>query len=167
MIITCPNCKKKFNIDAALIPAEGRDLQCGACDKVWFYKNNTQPADTLLQNQFESLNENQSNMIDDETTQIPQINKEDNNKKIEDLNYDINENKIRIKQTINVKKDEEKSSSKFFSYLVVFIISFVALIVLLETLKTPLINVFPGLEQILFNLFETLKDIKLFIIDLS
>ena len=167
MIITCPNCKKKFNIDAALISAEGRDLQCGACDKVWFYKNNTQPTDTLLQNQVELLNENQSNIIDDESTQIPQINEEDNKKKIEDLNYDINENKINIKQTINVKKDEEKSSSKYFSYLVVFIISFVALIILLETLKTPLINVFPGLEQILFNLFETLKDIKLFIIDLS
>jgi len=50
--------------------------------------------------------------------------------------------------------------------LIVFIISFVALIVLLDTLKTPLINVFPGLEIILFNLFETLQDIKLFIIDL-
>ena len=61
----------------------------------------------------------------------------------------------------------KKSSNKFFSYLVVFIISFVALIILLETFKTPLINVFPGLEHILFNLFETLKDIKLFIIDLS
>ena len=52
------------------------------------------------------------------------------------------------------------------SVLIVFIISFVALIILLDTLKTPLINVFPGLEIILFNLFETLQDIKLFIIDL-
>ena len=167
MIITCPNCKKKFNIDAALIPVEGRDLQCGSCDKVWFYKNNNQPADTLVQNQVGSLNENQTNIFDDESTQISQINEEDNKKKIKDLSNDINENKIRIKKTIDVKKDEKKSSSKFFSYLVVFIISFAALIILLETLKTPLINVFPGLEQILFNLFETLKDIKLFIIDLS
>jgi len=168
MIITCPNCKKKFNIDVALIPAEGRDLQCGACDKVWFYINNNQIGDTLVQNQVGLLNENQTNIIDDESTQISQINnEEDNKKKIEDLNNDFNEKKIRIKQAINVKKGEKKSSSKFFSYLVVFIISFVALIILLETLKTPLINVFPGLERILFNLFETLKDIKLFIIDLS
>ena len=58
------------------------------------------------------------------------------------------------------------NGNKFFSYLIVFIISFVALIILLDTLKTPLINVFPGLEIILFNLFETLQDIKLFIIDL-
>jgi len=38
MIITCPSCKKKFKIDANLIPLKGRDLQCGSCDHVWFYK---------------------------------------------------------------------------------------------------------------------------------
>ena len=60
----------------------------------------------------------------------------------------------------------KNTSGKFFSYIIVFFISFVALIILIDTLKTPLINIFPGLEVILFNLFETLKDIKLFIIDL-
>ena len=167
MIITCPCKKKKFNIDAALIPTEGRDLQCGACDKVWFYKNNNQPSDTITQNQVGSLNENQTNIIEDESTQIPQINDKDPIRKIKDIDNEITENKIRIKKTIDAKKDEKKSSNKFFSYLVVFIISFVALIILLETFKTPLMNVFPGLEHILFNLFETLKDIKLFIIELS
>ena len=38
MIITCPNCKKKFNIDPTLINNEGRDLKCGSCDHVWYYK---------------------------------------------------------------------------------------------------------------------------------
>ena len=38
MIITCPNCEKKFKIDNSLIPEEGRDLQCGSCEHVWFYK---------------------------------------------------------------------------------------------------------------------------------
>ena len=38
MIITCPSCKKKFNIDINLIPSEGRNLQCGSCDNIWFYK---------------------------------------------------------------------------------------------------------------------------------
>ena len=38
MIITCPNCKKKFNIDPTLIPEDGRDLKCGSCDHVWLYK---------------------------------------------------------------------------------------------------------------------------------
>ena len=38
MIITCPNCNKQFKIDNSLIPNEGRDLQCGSCSHVWFYK---------------------------------------------------------------------------------------------------------------------------------
>ena len=38
---------------------------------------------------------------------------------------------------------------------------------IIDTLKVPLINVFPGLEILLFNLFEILKDIKLFIIALK
>ena len=74
-----------------------------------------------------------------------------------------------IKKNIKIdnKKVEKKSVVNFFSYLLVFIISFVALIILIDTLKSPLINFFPGLEVILFNLFETLKDVKLFIIDLT
>ena len=44
MIITCPNCNKQFKIDNSLISDEGRDLQCGSCNHIWFYniqeKNN-------------------------------------------------------------------------------------------------------------------------------
>ena len=38
---------------------------------------------------------------------------------------------------------------------------------ILDTLKSPLINFFPELEVVLFNLFESLKDVKLFIINLT
>ena len=38
MIITCPCQKKQFKIDRSLIPNEGRELQCGSCERVWFYK---------------------------------------------------------------------------------------------------------------------------------
>jgi len=79
---------------------------------------------------------------------------------IKDLKNNIEKENLKKVENLDGKK------SKLFSYLIVFFISFVALIILVDTLKTPLINVFPGLEVILFNLFETLKDIKLFIIDL-
>ena len=42
----------------------------------------------------------------------------------------------------------------------------IAIFILIDTFKSPLIDIFPKLENILFNLYETLKDIKLFIIDL-
>jgi hypothetical protein len=135
------------------VPENGRDLQCGSCNHAWFYKPENQIEAPL------SLNEN--TFVKTEKTKI----------ETEDQNIKINKEtkkEPRIKKEI--PKIIEKSTnrgSKLFSYLIVFIISFVALIVLLDTLKTPLINVFPGLEIILFNLFETLQDLKLFIIDLT
>ena len=154
MIISCPNCNKQFKIDNSLIPDEGRDLQCGSCNEVWFYK--------IEKDNNEALNLNEE-IISKDIEVKAEI-------KEEKINTEIsNEKKIKISEKqINppTSKTNENIGSKFFSYLIVFIISFVAIIILLDTLKTPLINVFPGLEVILFNLFETLQDIKLFIIDL-
>lgn len=36
MRITCPNCLAQYEIDATLLPAEGREVQCSACDSIWF-----------------------------------------------------------------------------------------------------------------------------------
>ena len=164
MIITCPNCNKQFKIDNSLIPDEGRDLQCGSCNHIWFYniqeKNNEvlELKQEIISEDIETKAENKENKIEEEQQPEEIIKNEINSKKKE-------KNSEKQKNTTTPKKIENKGS-KFFSYLIVFIISFVALIILLDTLKTPLINVFPGLEIILFNLFETLQDIKLFIIDL-
>ena len=40
MIIECPNCNKKFEIDQNLVPNDGRLLQCGNCSHKWFFKTN-------------------------------------------------------------------------------------------------------------------------------
>jgi len=164
MIITCPNCNKQFKTDNSLIPDEGRDLQCGSCNHIWFYniqeKNNEvlELKQEIISEDIETKAENKEDKIEEKQQQEEIIKTEINNKKKE-------KNSEKQKNTTTLKKTENKGS-KFFSYLIVFIISFVALIILLDTLKTPIINVFPGLEIILFNLFETLQDIKLFIIDL-
>ena len=163
MIIICPSCKKKFNLDINLIPSDGRDLQCGSCEHIWFYKKQEPISEPLKINEDIAIKE-----------------KEDSDKLNVDRSKDqlikkpVEENKKAKSGLSAIKETESKSevikknqSSKFFSYLIVFIISLGALIILLDTLKTPLINIFPGLEVLLFNLYETLKDIKLFIIDLS
>ena len=155
MIITCPNCNKQFKIDNSLIPDEGRDLQCGSCNHIWFYKNEEKNSEVL------ELNEEIARK-DIETKHE----KKEQNKQIEKT-YNEKKGKILEKQkNKTTPKNKANKVSKFFSYLIVLIISFVALIILLDTLKTPLINVFPVIEILLFNLFETLQDIKLFIIDL-
>ena len=38
MIIECPECKKKFEIDNNLIPSTGRLLQCSSCSHKWYFK---------------------------------------------------------------------------------------------------------------------------------
>ena len=160
MIITCPNCEKKFQISTTLVPEKGREVQCGSCNNVWFYKLENESKVSL------ELNENIS--VNKEKTQI----------ETEDQNIEISKKTLKEKDESEIKKKISKEipkiiknptnrGSKLFSYLIVFIISFVALVILLDTLKTPLISVFPGLEIILFNLFETLQDLKLFIIDLT
>ena len=163
MIITCPSCKKKFNIDINLIPSEGRDLQCGSCNHVWFYKKQDPISEPLHINEDIAIRENEdSDKLNDDKS------------KDQLIEQPFEENKKAKPKLSTIKETESKpgaikktNSSKFFSHLIVFIISLGALIILLDTLKTPLINIFPGLEVLLFNLYETLKDIKLFIIDLS
>lgn len=36
MRLICPSCRAQYEIEAELIPLEGRDVQCSACDHVWF-----------------------------------------------------------------------------------------------------------------------------------
>jgi uncharacterized Zn finger protein (UPF0148 family) len=146
-----------------LIPTDGRDLQCGSCEHIWFYKKEDQKSEPLEINEDITIKENEYN---------EKLNDDESNGQL--INQPIEENKKTKSELSAIKETESKSevikktkSSKFFSYLIVFIISLGALIILLDTLKTPLINIFPGLEVLLFNLYETLKDIKLFIIDLS
>ena len=157
MIITCPNCKKKFHIDPTLIPEDGRDLKCGSCDHVWLYKIEDVNSKPLTINENNDNNEIETDKVEKN---------QPIHKKINEKDEDINTKKFQEKQKTISKDKSKNTGGKFFSYLIVFIITFVALIILLDTLKTPLINVFPGIEIILFNLFETLQDIKLFSIDL-
>ena len=156
MIITCPCEKKQFKIDSSLIPNEGRELQCGSCERVWFYKPQNKSEAPLALNNNVSTNKTEQNIeVKKKNLEISKTLQQEK----------IIEAEIKKENLKTVEKSEGKKY-KLFSYLIVFIISFVALIILVDTLKTPLINVFPGLEVILFNLFETLQDIKLFIIDL-
>ena len=166
MIISCPNCKKRFNLAPSLMPSKGRDLQCGSCEHVWFYKIEEENPPPLTLKEDIDNNEVEANLIKDDIEELV----EDKKSITSDNPYKkkITTKKILDSKRLETNKIKKKNTgSKFFSYLIVLIISFAALIILLDTIKIPLINVFPGIEIILFNLFETLEDIKLFIIDLS
>ena len=163
MIISCPSCNKKFKIEDALIPSKGRNLQCGSCNHNWFYKIENKTAEPLKLEEnidkkvVEATENNVSNYNNTESLKA-KLNQE--------LDKDIKKDNI-IQNSDLPKKSKNITFGKFLSYIIVSIISFAVFVILIDTLKTPLIDIFPGLEILLFNLFETLQDIKLFIIDLS
>ena len=148
MIIACPSCKKKFEIDAALIHDEGRTLKCGSCDHVWFYKKEDQI------NNYE-IEEKKLEIIEKPIPTKSPI------KSIEKSKKNTND-----KALVKYQKKEVLNLGKVFRYILVIVLSFITLIVLLDTLKLPLSNIFPNLEFILFNLYETVRDIILFLKDL-
>ena len=96
-------------------------------------------------------------------------NKDDNvNEKLskteETINLEnIDDTEPSFNELINENKKTRFSVSKFLSYFLVFLITFIALIIVLDTFKSPLSRVIPELEIFLYNFFETLKDLYLFI----
>jgi predicted Zn finger-like uncharacterized protein len=159
MIIDCTNCLKKFEVNSSLIPENGRAIQCGSCNHVWFYKPQI---DSQKNETISDVSENQNKS----EIEISLANKEfDENYKNQTEKEKINTNEKLTSDRLKDKNTIKKSSgiSKFLSYLLVSIISFVALIIVLDTFKSPLSNTIPGLEIFLYNFFETLKDLFLFI----
>ena len=155
MIIICACGEKKFIVDDNLIPKKGRQIQCGACDHVWFYKK---PENDLEVN----------NRIKEENISVDEeVQSEKKVETNENLTVEI-DNIINTKDTALVKyqKVNHFSFNKFLSYILVVMISLIGLVIVLDTFKFQLYSLIPDLEFLLFSLFETLKDIGLFIKDL-
>ncbi len=167
MIIECPNCNKRFNLDGKLIPENGRVLRCGNCDHVWHYKiilNKNTDEQKISENKNSELDIN----ISKKDNKIKEkINDEDNpDTKKEVLS------EIKADDTVIEKKYEKVDYEKgiklkmIFVYFSVLIISLLGLILILDTFKYNLSNVFPGIVLSLDSFYETMLDLKLFFKDL-
>ncbi len=155
MIITCPSCKKQFEVDSNLIPDKGKLLQCGSCNETWFYNKNEKV-------NIETKISTQKKEEENKKTPPKSIKKkgEKNNDNSSNLPHNKGSEIIKYEPKYNL------SFGKFLNYIIVFIISFIGFIILLETFKLPLSNYFPNLELFLYNLYEIIKDVQLFIKDL-
>ena len=153
MIVQCNNCHKKFDLDANLIPEEGRLLQCSACNNTWFFKKKkieTPQEVTKLEIQNNKEEETISPKNDDANSSEKPSNDEIEN--------------VEVEKTIEPLPD--KKNYRILNILVVSIISFAAFIIIIDTFKTPLGKIVPNTELLLYNLYETFRDIGLFIRDL-
>ena len=144
MIIECPKCNKKFQIDQNLIPNNGRKLQCGSCDHNWFFK-------------FENENKVRNEDI--------QIDEKINDSK-EKTSFEGGTIKNENKNANNEESKLKENNLNYFKIILVAIISFVAFIIVLDTFKNSLASIFPDITIILDNLYQSLHDIKLFMLDL-
>ena len=139
MIISCEKCNKKFEISDNLIPDEGRLLECGSCSFQWHF---------IPQNRIKLTNE--------------VINKDNKKSK----NYKTQKNILEDINTNNISNKLVKKKIGFLSYLIVIIISFVAVIILLDTFSALISSFIPEIDFYLSSLYESLKDIMLFFTDL-
>ena len=151
MIIICENCNKKFEVNSKLIPGSGRTIQCGSCNHVWFFNKNHQISIDNIETKIQKTKPIIDNDIDVKKTNITR-----NKIKIDKKNYELTK----------YKKKSDFNFGKFLSYILVAIISFIALVIIIDTFKSPLYQIFPNLKLTMFSLFETIKDIELFIKDL-
>ena len=153
MIIQCENCNKKFEIQDSLIPDEGRLLECGSCAHQWHYTPITK---------LELTDEVQ---IKDEPTEQLIVKKTKKKSKIIEKIYENNADD-EIDQTNESITTKQKNIS-FINFLLVGIISFVAIVILVDTFENQIAYVIPNISLYINELHEILRDIFLFIADLS
>ena len=167
MIVSCNNCKKKFEVDSDLIPDEGRLLKCSSCNNEWFFKHITpikivKSDESYIPTFFDDvsvkkeLKSHVKNNFENHESLIKKI-------QIKSSKSGLGGKDPKIKKNIEIKKNKRIS---ILSIIIIFIISFIAIIILLDTFKYPISKIIPDIEFILYNLYETISDIKLFFKDL-
>ncbi|WP_415324112.1 zinc-ribbon domain-containing protein [Candidatus Pelagibacter sp. Uisw_127] len=182
MIISCKNCDKNFEVASSLIPDKGRLLECNSCNYKWFFKKDIINEPVLpikikdpVHKIEPAIVENLSQKIDSVEIKSPEtIKLLDSTNKLSSPKYkNLTKDQIERDKT-NKDKDKypgldpskNEKNYNFLSLILIFIISFTALIVLLDTFQTPISKIVPDIEFILYNLYETINDISLFFKDL-
>ena len=156
MIISCENCNKRFEVSDNLIPDQGRLLQCSSCDHKWFFKKTEK---LIKKKEPKKIIKKDDNKILSETFVEKTIEKK------EIKSTTLNEETLSEidDEQPQVKKDKKTNYLKIF---IVIIITFVAIIIIIETFKHQISLIYPDIETLLSNLYESLRDINLFLRDL-
>ena len=147
MIIVCPSCDKNFNVRDDQIPDKGRLLQCSNCKHEWFYTKNTIPIDDSIDELSDELTQESFGILDEEEDQHDEEIAEDKT--------------VELDKSRNTDKQKTKKIN-LFKLLLVFIISFVAFILIVDTFIVQISEYAPFAEKYLDNLYQSIIDISLF-----
>ena len=173
MIITCNNCIKNFDVDSNLIPKNGRLVQCNSCDYKWFFKKEIEekpvPIVKIEDITIEPgpLNVEVTSVENETIDLLDKTVKDDHSIEKTSIQNNYEKNEISTEdKSLNIKISTNKKSYNILSLTIVFIISFIAIIIVLDTFQKTVGIFVPNIEFILYNLYETINDIVLFFKDL-
>ena len=161
MIVSCPNCDKKFNIDEKLIPEKGRLLQCSNCNHKWHYI--IQKNDIEIQEEV-NLSEKIQNIPIKRGKKISSSALLTINNKKQKIN--INEKTNKKLDIKNESRSKKISLGSVLNNLIIIIITFVAIILILDTFKNNISHYLPILIPFLDNLYLSFYDLSSFVKDL-
>ena len=162
MIIECPACSKKFNIDEKLIPDEGRLLKCGNCDHTWFFKKEEniklEAENTKLNEIKEYKSEINTEPVKEPIKQTKKIRKK--------ISKKSSTKESTSKELVSIDKSSVSRENNIIKKIFLIIISIIAFILFLDTFKNQISVIFPGILKMSDSLYQVINDLKLFIKDL-
>ena len=162
MIIECPACSKKFNIDEKLIPDEGRLLKCGNCDHTWFYKKEE---NLKLETETIKINENEENKSEINVEPVD-VHIKQTKKVRKKISKKSSTKESTSKELVSIDKSSVSRENNIIKKIFLIIISIIAFILLIDTFKNQISVIFPGIVQMSESLYLVINDLKLFIKDL-
>ena len=178
MIIACPECSKKFQVPDNAIPKEGRTVQCSSCSHEWKQYPLKKPKVVQLKEP--------SPIVTSSVTKVRKVQKKAAGPAPYSKEYmeqkwgstvknyaeqkGISKKKTaskKIKKTKSAKLNEknEKPSFGFFNYIITYSIGITFLVGILNFERARLSRKFPALEPYIDNFFETINNLKIFILD--
>ena len=159
MIISCPECNKRFNIDQNLIPEDGRLLQCSNCMHKWHFI--IEKKEKIIEQPIKS-----EEIITESKNQERKINPSQEFIPTEDETV---EKKLKKEQKVKKKEQKRKKKDKpikLLNMIIVIIISMAAFIIIIDTFRIELSKYMPFLNPMLDSFYAIIADINSFIKDL-
>ena len=176
MIISCPECNKRFKVDQNLIPNDGRLLQCSNCLHKWHFiiKKNDEKieepiiSEEVITDEHPKLKKDDfENKIDNKPVDSPlEIINKDLPKKYNKIAKNNNKSKTNKRSQVIKKNKKKDEKINLINAIFILIISFLALLLILDTFKEEFSKFLPFLGSYLDSFYEILIDIKFFINDL-
>ena len=173
MIISCPNCSKKFQVPDNAISKTGRTVQCSSCSHEWMQYPIKEPKVVKLKNPApikSSPPVKKARKIQKKASGPAPYSKEYMQQKWGSTVQNYAVEKGLSKKNIKIKKQKSIQSIKtpsfgFFNYIITISVFSIFFIGILNFERTRLSRKFPVLEPYIDHFFESLEIFKILILD--